>query len=153
MKYVECPQECLSSHSTFMAGGITGCPDWQADMVQLLADTELALVNPRRKEWPIDRPDASMEQIVWERRHLLRADAILFWFPCETLCPITLFELGAWLYRPKTLFVGTHSDYKRKQDVIIQSQLERPGFQVVHSLNDLASQIMHWLSCSKPRNW
>jgi hypothetical protein len=34
----------------------------------------------------------------------------MFWFPCETLCPITLYELGAWtVLAPQTgtkLFVG-----------------------------------------------
>ncbi len=46
----------------------------------------------------------------WEHDHLRRAKAIMFWFPSETLCPITLYELGAWTILARQtgtkLFVG-----------------------------------------------
>jgi len=42
----------------------------------------------------------------------------LIGFPCETLCPITLYELGTWsILSQQTgakLFVGCHPEYKRK---------------------------------------
>jgi hypothetical protein len=34
--------------AVFLAGGITGCPDWQAELVRMLADVPVALLNPRR---------------------------------------------------------------------------------------------------------
>ncbi|MGH7175566.1 MAG: nucleoside 2-deoxyribosyltransferase domain-containing protein, partial [Minisyncoccia bacterium] len=154
MRYVECPEQYSGAGtdtSVFLAGGITSCPDWQAEMVKLLSDTDLTLVSPRRKVWPIDRPEASEEQIVWEHQHFLRVDSILFWFPKETLCPIVLYELGAWLFRPKAVFVGTHPDYQRKQDVIIQSRLERPALKVVHTLEDLAGQVRGWYQARKEK--
>lgn len=130
--------------SIFLAGGITGCPDWQAEMVQLLVDIDLVLLNPRRKDFPIDDPDAAYQQITWEHDLLRYADAILFWFPQETLCPIVLYELGAWSMATcgKPLFIGVHPGYKRKQDVEIQTHLERPGIVIVDSLSKLAGQVI-----------
>jgi hypothetical protein len=80
--------------SLFLAGGISGTFDWQADVVAGLADLPLVLLNPRRRNFPINDPTAAPTQIEWEFHHLRRATAVLFWFPSETLCPIALYELG-----------------------------------------------------------
>lgn len=126
----------------FLGGGITGTADWQKEIVAKLSSTDLTLLNPRRAVF-----DGSAEaQIKWEHSHLLRSDAILFWFPPETLCPIALYELGAWVFRPKKLFVGCHPDYKRRFDVEVQVSLERPKLKIVYSLDDLANQVIEWES-------
>ena len=127
--------------SIFLAGGITNCPDWQQEMRSLLQDTDLILFNPRRAHFPIDDPGAAQEQIEWEHDHLKAADAILFWFPCETLCPIVLYELGAWSMTNKLIFVGVHPDYKRRQDVEIQTYLTRPKVDICYTLEDLADAV------------
>ncbi len=145
MNYVECPHTAETSPSLFLAGGITGCPNWQAIVVEQLKETPLTLFNPRRQQFPIDDPTASTFQIRWEYDHLRKADAILFWFPCETLCPIVLYELGAWSMTSKPLFVGVHPQYQRRQDVQIQTALVCPDVEIVHSLEDLVSQVRHWL--------
>lgn len=132
----------INEHTLFLAGGITGCPGWQYDIIEMLQDTYLTLINPRRKDFPIDDPAAAEVQITWEYIHLKLADEILFWFPCETLCPITLFELGKWVASDKKIYVGVHPDYKRKQDVEIQTELMRPNLEVVYSVSDLADQII-----------
>jgi hypothetical protein len=44
----------------------------------------------------------------------------------------------------KKLFIGTHPEYKRKLDVIIQTKLVRPEIQIVDNLNELATQIEKW---------
>jgi hypothetical protein len=145
--YFEAPAEFTGDGpSLFLAGGITGCPDWQAQMVHLLADLPIAILNPRRPNFPMGDPSAGVQQIEWEHRHLHRASAVLFWFPGETLCPITLYELGAWSMTTKPLFVGTHPDYARKLDVVIQTSLARPRAVVVNSLEGLAHQIKGWSS-------
>jgi len=134
----------------FLAGGITGCPNWQQEIVHLFDETDMILLNPRRENFPIDDPQAAREQITWEYHHLRRADAILFWFPRETLCPIVLYELGAWsmtsgvLAVRKPIFVGVHPEYKRRQDVEIQTRLERPGVRIAYRLPDLALQVRMW---------
>lgn len=128
--------------SLFLAGGITGCPDWQADVVGLLKDSDIVVFNPRRKDFPIHDPNAARKQIEWEHEYLRMADAILFWFPCETLCPIVLYELGAWSMTAKPLAVGIHPDYQRRQDVEIQTKLARPDVAIVYSLPDLVKLVL-----------
>jgi hypothetical protein len=147
MKYVEALTEhhCAGPDLTlFLAGGITNCENWQTEMVGRLSDADLTLLNPRRTVWPKDDPAASEKQIKWEHRHLLRADAILFWFPPQTDCPITLFELGRWVSPPGKIFVGCHPKYSRKIDVEVQVILERPFQKVVDNLDDLAAQVKEW---------
>lgn len=150
MRYVEAldsPKHEPGDIFVFMAGGITGCPNWQQELVELLSDVDgLVLMNPRRADFPIGDPNAALEQVTWEHEHLRMADAILFWFPKETLCPIVLYELGAWsMVRRKALWVGVHPDYARRLDVEIQTQLARPDVQVVYSLEALADQIRETL--------
>ncbi len=147
MKYVECPAERTGAGPDillFLGGGITNCPDWQKEMVHKLSGTNLTLLNPRRAEFDVKNPNIAVEQIEWEHRHLTRSDAILFWFPSETLCPIVLYELGAWNFRPKKLFIGVHPQYQRKLDVEVQTRLERVGQVIAYSLDDLAAQVIEW---------
>jgi hypothetical protein len=146
VRYIEAPIVAPfkpSERTLFLAGGISGCPDWQREIVALLADTPLVLFNPRRADFPIHDPSAAEAQIAWEHEHLRRAEAILFWFPCETLNPIVLYELGAWSMTNKPLFVGVHPDYQRRQDVEIQTRLVRPDVHVVYALQSLADTVKH----------
>ncbi len=146
MKYIESPniyKPKPGEKSVFLAGGINGCPDWQQEMVHLLSDTDLVLLNPRRKHFPINDHRASAEQIVWEYESLRKADAILFWFPYETLCPIALYELGTWSMTDKPIFVGIHPNYQRRQNVVMQTRLARPDVEVMYSMSHLVSQIIH----------
>ena len=113
--------------------------------MDLLIDEEITILNPRRKIFPGHNPKASEEQIKWEYSHLRKAKAISFWFPDETLCPICLYELGAWSMTDKQLFVAMNPAYKRRRDVEIQTKLVRPEIEIVYSLNDLSKQIRLWI--------
>ena len=144
MRYIESPNVYKpkpGEKTIFLAGSISGCSDWQQEMVHLLSDTDLVLFNPRRKYFPIDDPNAKFEQISWEYKYLCETDAILFWFSPETLCPIVLYELGAWSMTDKPIYLGVHPSYQRKQDVALQTKLIRPNVRIVHSIVDLATQI------------
>jgi Nucleoside 2-deoxyribosyltransferase like len=123
----------------FIAGGISNCWDWQKPAVErLLAGTDLILFNPRRDGWNMeDSAEESKKQIRWEHTHLKQSDYILFWFPQETLCPITLLELGKYMMTDKALVVGTHPNYGRRLDVIEQLQLERPDVTVWSDLKEM----------------
>lgn len=146
MIYIEAPQDHIGDEaSLFLAGGITGCPDWQQEMVRMLSNTSLVLFNPRRANFPIHDPSAAKDQITWEHTCLRKATAISFWFPKETLCPIVLYELGAWSMTDKKIFVGVDPGYQRAQDVQIQTSLVRPDIQVVASIAALAQQIASWV--------
>lgn len=145
MRYVESPEvleQKAGTTSVFLAGGITGCPDWQTEIAGELGNVDkLILLNPRRANFLTHDPGAALEQITWEHEHLRKADAILFWFPCETICPIVLYELGAWSMTDKPIFVGVHPKYQRRQDVEIQTDLTRPDVEIVYSLQELADQV------------
>lgn len=127
--------------SIFLAGGITDCPNWQKKIVELLKNEDVILLNPRRKNFPIDDPNASYEQIKWEYNHLKKATAIIFWFPKETLCPIVLFELGKWITSNKKILIGIEKEYERKDDVIIQTVLEKGEITFYYSLEALSKGI------------
>lgn len=147
MKYIESPEIYTGDvqKSLFLAGGITNCPDWQSEMVTLLKNADITILNPRRKDFPINDPDAAPEQIKWEFDHLRKAKSISFWFPKESVCPIALYELGAWSMTDKPLFIGLHPDYQRKLDIEQQSSLIRPEIEIVYSLNELSSQILSFM--------
>jgi hypothetical protein len=130
--------------SLFLGGGITDCPDWQKYVVERLKGTDLDILNPRRANFPINDPTASDAQVEWEYEHLHKADAILFWFPSETLCPITLLEYGAHLKDSKPLFVGAHPDYRRKVDLELQARKARPALKIKSDLDHVIDEILAW---------
>ena len=145
MRYVEALNEWDGEGvSLFIAGGISNCSDWQSEMAPLLSDTELVLLNPRRKNFPMEDPFAAPIQIKWEHKYLAYPHAVLFWFPPETLCPITLFELGTFARTDIPVFVGVDPNYARKLDIEVQMSLWRPDIKVVYSLVDLANQVKQW---------
>ncbi len=132
---IEAPNEVYSIENNnnlklFLAGGITNCPDWQSYAIDQIKDIEdLTVYSPRRKDFPIDDPNASEEQITWEYNKLAEADITLFWFSRGSLNPIVLYELGLWGNAKIDeddrgyVFVGIDEEYERKQDVIIQTNL------------------------------
>ncbi len=144
MQYIEAPQVYEGNEpSLFLAGGITDCPDWQKEMVAKLQDVSLVIFNPRRSYFP-RHSSAEKEQIAWEYTYLRKATAISFWFPEETLCPITLYELGAWSMTNKKIFLGVHPNYRRIQDIQMQIALVRSDINIVQTLEELHQSIRAW---------
>ena len=139
--------ESVLSH-LFLAGGITGCSDWQEEFVSALHLVDLPnlrILNPRRESFDVTAKNINVEQIYWEHEALCYADAILFWFTPETVCPITLYELGTWSMTSKPLFMGCHPEYARKEDVVVQTRLKRPEIVVMDSLQKLQEQVVEWI--------
>lgn len=139
MKVITAPSEyCLQDNeiSVFLAGGITNCPEWQNDIISRLDElsTEnLVVFNPRRKNFPINDPTAAYKQIDWEFRQLERVDIFSMYFSSGVSDqPICMYELGRNLVKMQMRFpkdwenriiVSVEDGYKRKQDVLIQSEL------------------------------
>lgn len=151
MKVFEAPTPRSSTDDicVFLGGGISDCPDWQQDVIRMIdrcltprISNITRLYNPRRTEFDINDPNQSEVQIKWEFEHLKAADIVLFWFPKETLCPITLLELGKQMMIDQNLCVGCHPEYARKFDVEFQLKLECPGVKVVDSLEDLVDSVV-----------
>jgi len=161
--YVEAPHIIASSARpgplVFLAGGITGCPDWQHEArIELERDDgtgkplhPCTILNPRRADFPMADPMAAAEQIAWEYDALRDADIVLFWFCKETVQPIVLFELGATMERHyyeddedesdtplekrwggDKCVIGVEEGYARVQDVQLQVALRRGPWQVIH---------------------
>lgn len=154
MLYVEAPNHIsVLPHvaSVFLAGGITGTEDWQRQILGSIHG-DFILYNPRRACYKpgmvinggVD--DVMKEQIAWEHRYLEKADLIPFWFPASSICPITLFELGAYCSTPKKILVGADPEYPRYGDLFVQLQLRRPEVVLVDSLQKLVDQINDWAS-------
>lgn len=132
--HVECPEQYTGDRPRlFLAGGITGCPDWQADAFSQVGHLPIAVLNPRRRNFPIGDPNASEGQIVWEFNELSDADVILFWFPDSGRTipqPIALLELGRYSALGRKIAVGADPNFVRRADVVIQTQLARPDITV-----------------------
>jgi len=157
MIYIEAPEQCPLDYKkprVFLAGGITGCRDWQAEVVEKLNDVDIILFNPRRAEFPIDDPIAANEQIKWEFDHFRKSSLISFWFSAETVQPIVLFELGTWLMHyslmrviykewltQRDIVIGVDPGYQRKQDVYIQTHLISHNINIVETIDDLVDGI------------
>lgn len=146
-RYFEAPAliKMPEGTSIFLAGGITDCPDWQKPTAErLTSETDLIVFNPRRKKFDVSKKDKeSVKQIHWEHTYLGQVDIVMFWFPKESVCPITLLELGKFLMKPNTqLYVGTDPEYPRRLDVEVQTKLERPNVKVWDSLGDMIDIII-----------
>lgn len=117
-------------HTIFLAGSITGAWNWQDKAKEILLP-HFNIFNPRRENFNSLNKEVERKQITWEFLHLDLAEMALFYFSHETLAPITLLEYGKQLVKMKfapyrKTYVCIHPEYKRKNDVLIQAELERP---------------------------
>lgn len=153
MTYVEAPTEFGGGMpSVFLAGGITDCADWQAEAREHLERLDVAVLNPRRANFPIHDPSAAQRQIDWEYRHLRFADIILFWFAGgPSIQPIALYELGAHATSGKPIAVGCDPTYLRRADVLYQLALVRPELTVFDSLADTCEAVAGFLAHERSR--
>jgi hypothetical protein len=147
--------------SLFLGGGISNCPNWQQEAIdkfdKQLMRYNILLINPRRTHMDLKDKKQEKLQIHWEFEMLQRVDVILFWFPKETLCPITLYELGfqmgllynaefsAMPLREAKLVVGCHPEYQRKRDVEIQVSLVESNITVHTSLDETIREAAKYL--------
>jgi hypothetical protein len=120
--------------SVFLGGGITNVKLWQDVLIKEIQDLDCIVYNPRRKSFDIKDPTQSEIQIRWEHKYLNESDIVIFYFSSETLCPITLFELGARLMAnqnavyPRSIYIYCEPDYQRKFDVEFQTKLAQENY-------------------------
>lgn len=153
IKLIEAPNTLYSFEEVikpklFVAGGITGTYNWQDVFLRtldnyLIRGKTLIAYNPRREDFDMLDKTMEEEQICWEYQHLAKADIISFWFTPETLCPITLYELGYALGKGRNVVIGIDPKYKRRDDVIIQANLAGYKGSFVNSLDLLAKEVVH----------
>lgn len=138
------------NRSIFLAGGISNCWDWQEGAAVKIASAvdDCIIYNPRRDDFDMSAyEEVSRQQIIWEYHALRMSTVNLFWFPAETLCPITLLEYGSAMERlhPGALMCGTHPDYQRRFDVKMQNEL-RHGTHIYDDLDTLVEQTIMLLN-------
>jgi hypothetical protein len=131
-----------TDNSIFLAGSISDPANWQGLLAKQLAGVDTTVFNPRRQEFPVGNRSEERRQIEWERRHLARANLVVFWFTPATLCPIALFELGACCESAKPVVVGIDPKYALKFDVSVHLSLRRPDVKVLDDLDDVARAIL-----------
>ena len=131
--YIQAPdfiKQATNQTRIFLAGGISNCPVWQDEVAKIVDTEKYDLINPRRRDDFESYGDIAAEQIAWEHDAFIWINACVFYFPNETLCPITLFELGKQLsyvgqdYVVRPLIIGWDPEYKRAFDLEQQIMLE-----------------------------
>lgn len=147
----------------FLAGGISNCPRWQDEVVSMFLSKvdhseKFNIFNPRRVgDLAKDGSDA-IEQIEWEIDYIDQCQYFLFWFPKESVCPITLFELGKittelWNYevdhsksnslsQNNCLSVGVEPGYTRQLDLEIQLPHICPDIKFDYDLESLVETVI-----------
>ncbi len=98
--------------AVFLAGSIEmgKAVDWQAQVKEILKDTDWNILNPRRSDWDsswvqsIENPQFR-EQVDWELTAQDNADKIFMYFAPETKSPISLLELGLYASSGKMIVV------------------------------------------------
>lgn len=150
MRIIESPDVDFSiahvkNKKIFLAGGITNCPDWQAEFIHQLNFPMAAftLYNPRRKSFDVSNPAESEKQIVWEHLMMEQSDIIVFWFSSGSLNPIALYELGKYIRSDKKIIIGIDPEYTRKNDIVIQTQLVTKYIDIYYSLDKLIDKILN----------
>lgn len=116
----------------FLSGCINNCPNWQAKLIDELNDHQnITLLNPRRDNFPIDDPNASIEQITWEFEGMKKSGIIVFWFSKENSNPMSLYQLGMHGNSgDKIIVIGCDPEYSKISDIEIQTKLARPDIKV-----------------------
>lgn len=140
--------------SIFLAGGITGVENWQKKAIDVLMkefkNIPLIIFSPRRDNFPINDPNAALEQIKWEYEALEICDIFSMYFGSgNSDQPICMYEYGKHLqkyedgdYDYNQFIVTAEKDYKRYQDVIIQTTLVDPLLKVNTSLDEHIQEII-----------
>lgn len=142
MRIITAPEEYTIADneiSIFLAGGITNCPDWQSETIESLkhifaieqAD-DVVIFNPRRENFPIDKPGESYRQILWEFEALEKCDIFTMYFSSgDSDQPICMYELGRNILRmqmkyptdwERRIVVSIARNYKRFDDANYQTQ-------------------------------
>ena len=129
----------------FLAGSIEmgKARDWQQEVFEALADTELVVLNPRRDDWDSSWEQRASnpqfrEQVEWELAGLERADLIAMYLEPSTMAPISLLELGLHA-RGGKIVVCCPEGYWRRGNVEVVCA--RYGIALVDTLAELIAAI------------
>lgn len=152
----------------FLAGGICKCIKWQDmvigdflndDTIDLSNDFNgVCLINPRRTDW-IEEPGAAQKQIEWEFDMIENCDVFTMYFAGgESDQPICMYELGRNILKMRYEYPNTWTErivitcdmnYKRLNDVLIQTRLASDGLVKVNVVDDEKKAILKHIEAIK----
>ena len=122
--------------SVFLAGGITNCKEWQKEVIKELKSDDISIFNPRQEHFDITDKNASHKQILWEFERLEQMSIFSMYFCNDNSDqPICMYELGRNIVRMQNRFphdwqdrivISVEDGYRRKADVVIQTELCAP---------------------------
>lgn len=127
--------------TVFLAGGITGCRDWQKEVIDHLYkfvgrnDNQVVVYNPRQENFNINNPHAADDQITWEYQYLNQVNIFSMYFVGgDQIQPICMYELGRYIKAYDDYqVISTEKDYIRKFDVACQVALTTKGLTAVNT--------------------
>ena len=128
--------------TVFLAGGITGCRDWQKETIEHLRkfvgrdDTQVVVYNPRQEDFVGNyNLNATIDQIIWEYQYLNQVDIFSMYFVGgNQIQPICMYELGRYIkpYEEEQV-ISVEKNYIRKIDVVNQVALTTRGLTAVNT--------------------
>lgn len=144
--------------TVFLAGGISGCRDWQQEVINNLFqmigkdDSQVVVYNPRQKDFNINDLDATEDQITWEFQYLNEVDIFSMYFVGgDQIQPICLYELGRYTrntFGPEQV-ISIEKDYIRERDVAVQVSLATGGMVPVNLNATPYEHALNILRCIK----
>lgn len=154
MKEIKAPTNYTEqdlTRSVFLAGSIEmgTAVDWQKKFVNLLSDTDITIMNPRRDDWDsnwvqsIDNLQFA-EQVNWELNALNNSKLAVFYFAPGTMSPITLLELGTQINRGVNIVVCCPGGFWRKGNVDIVCSRHR--IKMVDTIEEMAQYVKKQLT-------
>lgn len=154
MLVVTAPHLYIPRHdeiTVFLAGGISGCRDWQKETIEHLrefvgkGDDQVVIYNPRHENFDIKNRFATTDQITWEYQYLNQVDIFSMYFVGgDQIQPICMYELGRYT-KPydEQQVISVEREYMRTDDVIIQIALATRGLTPVHTFASPYTHAKH----------
>lgn len=121
----------------FLAGAIDNgaAVDWQSQLESIARVStygeEVAMYNPRRRDWDASweqslTNEKFVEQVYWEQDKLDECDIAFFFFPKDSVAPITLMEFGYTLAKnPRKVVVAAEPGYWRRGNLEVMCNRSR----------------------------
>ncbi len=147
MRIFKAPEPLIFNQfpSIFLAGSIDmgTAADWQTELSNHFANTNINIYNPRRNDWDnsweqkMDNPQFN-EQVNWELNAMEKADVIIINFLPNSQSPITLLELGLHAASKKLMVCCPDTFYRSGNVHIVCNNYNIPLFK---NINELLNNI------------
>ena len=126
-----------SQVSLFLAGGSTKWRETVEHTLECNEDFHSVVILD-----PYDENYSTLPNTAWEAQMMKKADCIVFWFTKESVCPVSLFELGYALRdHTKDIIIGVEPGYPKEDELDAQLITLCPKLVPFSSLEQLTRAI------------